>query len=67
MDLVLAIQAELESVNSKKLLSEMPEIQRQAALKLGVDAKNYVAVAEGRSVPVALSPDKENGNWIELR
>ena len=48
MDLVCAIQERLRSTDCLKTLDAMPEAQRDAALRLGVAAKAYVYVVEGR-------------------
>lgn len=52
MDLVIALQSRLKTDDSVLLLSRMPPAQRGAALQLGVVAKNYVDVVEGRGSPL---------------
>jgi hypothetical protein len=51
MDLVAALQAQLKTPDTRKLLAGVPPAQREAALQLGAVAKNYVDVVEGRSSP----------------
>lgn len=55
MDLVVAIQAQLEATDATKLMASMPVDQREAARLLDAAAKTYVAVVEGRSVPYSES------------
>lgn len=51
MDLVVALQAQLNTPDATKILAAMPQDQREAALQLGVLSKNYVDLVEGRSSP----------------
>lgn len=54
MDLVVALQSQLKTDDSVLLLSRMPPAQREAVIQLGVLAKNYVDVVEGRGSPRVL-------------
>lgn len=49
MDLVCALQERLKTPDGTTTLATMPEVQRDAALRLGEAAKAYVDVVEGRA------------------
>lgn len=66
MDLVAALKSQLNFQDSVLLLSRMPPAQREAALQLGVVAKNYVDVVEGRASPLAVVDSHSKTNNREF-
>ncbi len=46
MDLVCALQAQLKTTDALNLLAAMPNAQREAAMRLGDAATNYVNVVQ---------------------
>jgi len=59
MDLISAIQALLNTPDSKKLLEAMPEAQRAAAMRVGEAAKSYVDAVEGSAEPFTIRSNKD--------
>lgn len=66
MDLLVALQSQLKTDYSVLLLSRMPPVQREAVLQLGVVAKNYIDVVEGRGLPLVLVDSHSKTNEHEL-
>lgn len=66
MDLIGAILARLKEPDGISTLAAMPQIQRYAALQIGLLAQNYVDVVEGRSLPhLVLSSEQSASNARE--
>lgn len=66
MDLVVALKSQLKTDDSMLMLSRMPPALREVALQLGVVAKNYIDVFEGRGSNLNFIESHSKTNEHEL-